>query len=303
MTVGAQLVHYLDMGGSPAKPIVHPPILIEGGGTILYGPPGEGKSYTALTIAVAVDAGVPAGPLVPQRSANTLYVNLERYWRSIAGRLYAVNCALGLPPDRPLLALNARGSTLYDLVPVIEAAIREHRVSLLVLDSLTRAGMGFLKAVDILNAFGVTWLAVAHTPMLGSAADIWIQAITQVAGSRLGVGLKVTKANDIAVTALPIICYEFARGGTLTTIRAARPREFVDIDKEHPLRLPERLLELLTDQGPMSAEEAAAALGCSRSYAAGMLGLLEQRGHLVSYRSGRKTMYGVRLADDPREAR
>ncbi len=331
-----ELVHYLDLfchrlwpahlqrysaellspeSGPPADPILDPPILVEGGGTILYGPPGRGKSYTALAIALAVDAAIPAGPLTPLRPGRVLYINLERYRTSIARRLHALNCALGLPPYRPLLVINARGRTLLDLAPTIEMAVRQHRISLLVLDSLSRAGMGSLvedisanRVMDMLNSWEVTWLAVAHTPradtshvygsiMLDAAADICIQAITQAADGRLGVGLKVTKANDVSLTAFPVLCYEFSREGILTAIRAARPREFADIDKERPRRLPDQLLELLHDQGPMSAEEAAAALGCSRSYVAETLRFLEQQGRLLSFRSGRRTIYGVPQTD------
>jgi biotin operon repressor len=306
--------------GPPADPILDPPLLVEGGGTILYGPPGRGKSYTALAIAIAVDAGVAVGPLTPLRPGRALYINLERYRTSIARRLHALNCALGLPPSRPMLVINARGRTLLDLAPAIEMTIKEHRISLLVLDSLSRAGMGSLvedmsanRVMDMLNSWEVTWLAIAHTPradsshvygsiMLDAAADICIQAITQTADGRLGVGLKVTKANDIAMSSFPVLCYEFSRDGVLTAIRAAHPREFADIDRERPLRLPEQLLELLHDQGPMSAEEAAAALGCSRSYVAETMSSLERQGRLTSFRSGHRTMYAVRQTDGHEEA-
>jgi hypothetical protein len=238
--------------GPPADPILDPPLLVEGGGTILYGPPGRGKSYTALAIAIAVDAGVAVGPLTPLRPGRALYINLERYRTSIARRLHALNCALGLPHSRPMLVINARGRTLLDLAPAIEMTIKEHRISLLVLDSLSRAGMGSLvedmsanRVMDMLNSWEVTWLAIAHTPradsshvygsiMLDAAADICIQAITQTADGRLGVGLKVTKANDIAMSSFPVLCYEFSRDGVLTAIRAAHPREFADIDRYAP---------------------------------------------------------------------
>jgi biotin operon repressor len=137
--------------------------------------------------------------------------------------------------------------------------------------------------------------------MLDAAADICIQAITQTADGRLGVGLKVTKANDIAMSSFPVLCYEFSRDGVLTAIRAAHPREFADIDRERPLRLPEQLLELLHDQGPMSADEAAAALGCSRSYVAETMSSLERQGQLTSFRSGRRTIYAVRQTDGHEE--
>jgi biotin operon repressor len=52
----------------------------------------------------------------------------------------------------------------------------------------------------------------------------------------------------------------------------------------------------------MSAEEAAAALGCSRSYVAETMSSLERQGRLTSFRSGRRTMYAVRQTDGHEEA-
>jgi biotin operon repressor len=51
----------------------------------------------------------------------------------------------------------------------------------------------------------------------------------------------------------------------------------------------------------MSAEEAAAALGCSRSYVAETLSALEREGRLTSFRSGRRTIYAVRQTDGHEE--
>jgi len=83
------------------------PYVIEGGGTILFAPPGRGKSYTALLWAVSIDAGVSSFWQTSQ--VPTLFINLERSGQSLRRRLAAVNRILGLDPKCPLLILNARG--------------------------------------------------------------------------------------------------------------------------------------------------------------------------------------------------
>ena len=41
------------------------PYVLDGGGTILFAPPGRGKSYTGLLMAVSIDANVPRQPYLP----------------------------------------------------------------------------------------------------------------------------------------------------------------------------------------------------------------------------------------------
>lgn len=298
--------------GTAADPIVDPPLLLRGGGAILYAPPGVGKSYTALALAVAVDAGVAMGPLRPRQAIRSLFVNLERPAQSVRRRLYHVNAALGLDPRRPLLVFaNARGRTLADILPVLEQTIEEEEIGFVVIDSISRAGMGSLREdeaatriMDSLNRLQVAWLAISHTPrsdsshifgsiMLDAAADICIQALSQRQDDRLAVGLKVTKANDIPIPMrFPIICYEFG-DMVLRAIRAARPGEFPDIEKERTADARSLVLELLADQGPLPAEEAAEALGYARSYVSSILNRLEQEGKLKSFRVGRQLLYGL----------
>ena len=58
------------------------PYIMQGAGTILYAPPGKGKSYTALLLAVSIDAG--NSNLWPVTQKRVAFVNLERSEESIA---------------------------------------------------------------------------------------------------------------------------------------------------------------------------------------------------------------------------
>ncbi|KKL10015.1 hypothetical protein LCGC14_2560090, partial [marine sediment metagenome] len=109
-----------------------PPWLIEdvvlrGAGTILFAPPGQGKSYIGLLLAQSLNYGreelwnVSVGDrslvrdgdgAVDPRDTAALYLNLERSQESLEDRLGNVNAALGLPRDAGMLMIHARGHTL-----------------------------------------------------------------------------------------------------------------------------------------------------------------------------------------------
>lgn len=132
------------------------PYAIDGGGGIIYSPPGKGKSYTAMTMAVSMDAGV--GIIWPVKQRKCLYLNLERSAASMRYRLARINAALGLDPRRPLTFINARGKPLGDLVDVVMETMTRHGCEVLVVDSISRTGMGDLtdataanKIIDTLN--------------------------------------------------------------------------------------------------------------------------------------------------------
>jgi biotin operon repressor len=296
--------------GPPAEPLLQPPILVERGGTILFGPPGRGKSYTALVLAVALDAGVEAGVFRPRRPVRAIYVNLERPRHSLARRLRMVNLALGLAPDRPLRMLNARGRTYADIHDILLDDIQRHGIGLVVLDSISRAGLGTLneditanRLMDSLNALGVAWLALAHTPradpehaygsiMQDAAADIVVRLVSQSLETKLGVGLQVTKANDLGKVPMSIMCLEFANG-QLQTVRKARSGEFADIEAERPRSLSEQIMELLLDVGQLTASQVAQELGYSREWVVKALRALTSAGQVHAFRKGHEVYYGA----------
>lgn len=145
------------------------PYVMRGGGTIFFAPPGRGKSYLALLMAISIDAG--CDHLWGVKQAPVLFINLERSTTSIRRRVTQVNCVLGLEPSRPLRFLNARGRSLSDVVDGAKAIIDRDGVEVVFLDSLSRAGFGDLKdnrpgnsIMDALNGLSETWLALGHTP-------------------------------------------------------------------------------------------------------------------------------------------
>ncbi len=225
------------------------PYLMPEAGTIIFAPPGMGKSWTGLAMAISVDAG-HSGIWQIERPQRVLFLNLERSEYSVGRRIAQVNKALGLHADRPLLTINARGRTLEDVHEAVVRDIDKHDIALILVDSISRAGTsGSLTEntfanhiMDLLNKTGKGWLSLAHSPradashvygsqMFDAAADVLIQLTSDevsVSG-RLGIGLKVTKANDIAKPPMEMLSLNFDDYG-LCEFRRARSNEFVQLE-------------------------------------------------------------------------
>jgi hypothetical protein len=141
------------MSGSPVSVpprfLLYPFVLAEGG-TIIFAPPGRGKSYALMLMAACMDAGVER-LWHPVKQTNVLFVNLERGPRSVADRLGNINQALGLSRTRPLHTLNARGKSLADVSASAERYIDKHDIGCVYVDSISRAGAGDLNANENVN--------------------------------------------------------------------------------------------------------------------------------------------------------
>lgn len=258
-------------------------------GVILFGPPGKGKSWTALLMAVSVNHGV--SKLWPvKHPARALYINLERSKESFKRRIGQVNKVLGLPVDARLLMINKKGASLADVMGGTRAAIAQYGIELVVLDSMSRSGMGDLngnetgnRVADALNSLGVAWIAIGHAPraddthlfgsvMFDAAADVVINLVTEQAPGQttLGVGLKVPKANDMAIPAMSKFAYEFDMLG-LSAVRPALTNEFMEVEDREALSPRDSVRRFLYANGEATATEIAVALARSVSYVARIL--------------------------------
>ena len=274
-----------------ARPqLILDPFLVHGGSTIAFALPGTGKSYTALAVAVSIDAGCAACFNVMEQRP-VLYVNLERSAVSMAQRLARVNEALGLDRARELAFLNARGQRLSDVIAGIAAYGERTDGAVVILDSISRAGMGDLERnapanaiSDALNGACETWFGIAHTPrqdpthVFGSihfdaAADVIVQVISDQKDTELGIGLKVTKANDLPKMKVPYtIALRFDDDG-LIGIRRAHADEFQQVDAAGRTWLDDAR-DFLAQYGKATAEEIAEEVGKHRTEISRVLGKL-----------------------------
>ncbi len=302
------------------KPFVINPYIVEGGGTIIFAPPGRGKSWLGMLMCVTVDAGINTFWSVKQGPA--LFVNLERGADSVDVRLGDINEAIGLPRERPLLRLDRRGRSLPEVIDGIRRTVEKEGVTFVMVDSLSRMGFGNLidndpanKAMDALNSLApAAWSVLAHTPrgdethtfgsqMFDAAADVTVQLMTddKSVNDALGIGLRVDKANDIRRSKDVLqIALEFDDFG-LKNIRKARNYEFVEISSQRKQSTAEQVNDFLRSAGASDATTIANELQLDRSTVATIL--RNSNVYIPIGRDGKKQTYGIRdsieaLVDD-----
>ena len=287
------------------------PHVLEGGGTIMYGKPGKGKSFTGMMMALAVNYGT--NHYWETTESKTIFVNLERPARTMSPRIGAVAKALGLNSNSSLVVMNNRGQGLVDIHDALEDYIAKNDVKFVVLDSISRSGAGDMKedrvatrTIDMLNDLGVSWVAIAHTPkyddkvyygsgMYEAGADVMLRHSSSRiddAGS-LAVLLEVTKANDMPVPKPMGLHYSFDENG-LSGIRFATKDEVADlVDKEIHLR--DSIREYLGDTGKATATELAKKLGKERAEVTEVLRQLYKAGEIGSVGiSNNENEYGLK---------
>lgn len=310
--VGTQMGEW--MAGDPAITAARPLLgnyILDGAGTILYAPPGQGKSYTAIAWAVCLMYGKESIWKIHDTRVP-LYINLERSAESMKGRLASVNRALGLDPESPLPFLNARGRSLSDIYEAAQRTIAQHGCGVGIYDSISRAGGGGSmvaddvanKIMDMMNALVPTWVAIGHSPradethvygsqMFTAAADVEVQLKAQTSRDEActGVGLQVTKANDIPTGGLGVHVLEWGPLG-LTGIRKPRPGEFAEIEAAVRQSMEQEIEEFIKANGPQSATFIAKRLNKNRANVATML-TRSPRFEKVASTGGKEVLYGL----------
>ncbi len=265
--------------------------VLAGAGTILFAPPGAGKSYTTMLMAVSIDAGV--SKLWPVNQARVLFVNLERSEESVRRRLWMCNKALGLPVTRPLLMLNRRGRTLAEISEAVKRCIRQEGVEVVFLDSISRSGAGDLienqtanRTIDMLSALCPTWVALGHTPRaddthafgsvhFDAGADLMVQLTSQAKDGTLGIGLKVTKSNDTPKGPMQAYALQFV-DSALIDARPARSHEFGELAMSQKMSPVQEIINYLLEVGEATATEIADALDRDRANVSRLLNGCEE---------------------------
>lgn len=298
-----------EVAGDPTLPLeyIAHPHMITGGGTIMFAPPGRGKSYTALLLAISIDEGVNTFWQVKQQKA--LFVNLERDRSGIQRRVGCINTVLGCDPHRPLLCFNARGKSLGDLKDAIAREIERHKAEVMFLDSISRTGQGSLtedapvnRIADTLNELCPSWFATGHTAradeshvfgsqMFDAVADIMLRVHSQEkpdtgSGPVLGIGIEVTKANEGAKPKMMMLGYKFDQFG-LSEVWKASARDFPELIASQKISTEEKIaLFFRTVKNEGSADDLAEYTGRARNTISSILAN-DRRFVMVSGTGGR----------------
>ena len=291
------------------------PHVIDGGGTIMYGKPGRGKSFIGIMMALAVNYGT--NHYWETTQGKTVFINLERPARTMPPRIGAIASALGLNSNSNLVVMNNRGQGLVDIHDALEEYIASNDVKFVVLDSISRSGAGDMKedrvatkTIDMLNDLGVSWVAIAHTPkyddqvyygsgMYEAGADVMLRHSSTViddSGS-LAILLEVTKANDMPIPKPMGLHYSFDDNG-LSAIRFATKDEVSDmVNKEVTLR--DSIKEYLGETGKATATQISVSLGKERAEVTEAIRILFKAGEVVSAGlNNSETEYGLSYGEE-----
>ena len=188
------------------------PFLLDQGGAILFAPPGTGKSYCALIMAMCIANGLESPFNASKRPV--IYCNLERPRNTFLMRDHAVRKALHLPGSSNVAYLHARGMGLKAILRKLEKETADDPETVIIIDSISRTGLGTLLDdstanifTDSMNSLNRTWLGLGHTPrndsqhVFGSVhftagADVETRLVAKEHGNITNLLLETVKAND-----------------------------------------------------------------------------------------------------------
>lgn len=147
--------------------------------TVLYGPGGVGKGYIATGIAVAVQTGKPFLGLEVQR-CNVLYLDWEDDETEFDLRIKEVCAGLGMERPVQIARRGCAGSPLRAQVAFLSKYISEHKIGLVIIDSVEAAtgaapdGASFHSVTasfyEALHKLGrLTFLLIDHVNAAGRA--------------------------------------------------------------------------------------------------------------------------------------
>ena len=282
--------------------------IIEGGGTIAFGPPESAKSYITQLMAVCIAQGISdyweVGPPRP-----VLYINLERPRNTLVAREWSIRSTLGVTGKSGVTYLNTRGAGMAAIGKSVTRFITDHPDTVVFQDSISRAGHGSLKEDDVankiidqLNGWG-TWLGIAHTPRatadhsFGSihfeaGQDIGIQMRSETRGDTVGVRLEVTKMNDAKKPLPAYYSLEFAEDGSgLVGFRAARSTEYPELAIVKSMSRIEQIVDYLGQVGKATGKEISEATGI---YASDVSNALRADLFVRLPKEGREVPFGLR---------
>lgn len=301
----------VDPGKSPPPRVfLLSPYIEEGTGTIIFAPPGAGKSWLLTLIASDLSSGQTLlWESGIQRAA--LYVDLERSAQHFQRRTHQLLGALGRPAH-PMPYLKARGMGLPNLRRKLREWVESNPGGVVLYDSISRVGMGSLKEddvanaiVDLANAASETWIALAHSPRadaghafgsvhFDAGADTVIRLMSEQRGNDLGCCLRVTKSNHLGRVNQILYRLVFGPAG-LTRIEKQKSTDWPELSVVGgKMPLDEAVLMYLGEHHGSTTEEIAEGTGRDRTTIATLMNHDARFGY-EDVREGRKTWRSWRV--------
>jgi|TARA_R100001086_G_scaffold175079_1_gene96332 hypothetical protein len=292
------------------------PYLIERGGTLVFASGGSGKSYLVQAWAICIASDL--AHIWPVTQAPVLYINLERSDSELLRREYYLAAALGLPAQRTgVKYLHMRGQGLTAALRRAEPWVKDHPRALVILDSVSRAGLGGSliddepanKFIDMMGSLGATWLGIGHTSkasgdrIFGSVhyengADIAIKLSSEEkdtkTGFSLGMSLQITKVNNGRKTKPANYALEWNGTGNLSNIRAASEVEFPDLFLDRKAGRTERVVDYLRAIGSATQAQIVEATGLDTPAVSKMMNLADGQFVRLPQKQNGAYLYGLR---------
>ena len=287
------------------------PWLVDGGGTIAFGPPKAGKSYLSLVICQCIMYGI--SKFWPVQQQVVCYVNLERSERSMKHRLALVNEVLGLGYDKGIPMVNARGQSLDRVMQSVRTTVTRHKATIIAIDSISRAGVGSLvkddtanRLIDMASSLSQTWWAIGHTPrdngthvfgstMFEAGYDVGVAVMSERRGNTIGLMLQMTGANDIPMAKPAYYALEFTEApdgedSWLSGFRGSREGEFPQLQASRIKSQIQNIKDYLTNIGAATVSDIAKFTGIKVEDA---VKLLNTHDFQLSGRQGGNPMYKI----------
>ncbi len=254
------------------------PFIVDGGGTIFFGPPKAGKSFLGLLMCQSIMYQVET--FWPVRKQVVCYVNLERSKRSMENRLALVNDVMGLG-DKGMPMVNARGQSLERVAQSVRATVQRYKATIIWIDSISRSGVGSLvhddsanRLIDMASGLCETWGAIGHTPredgshsygsvMFEAGQDVGVQVVSERRDNEVGLMLRMQGANDIPLAKPQFYALSFTGGeeSALQGFRHARESEFPGFTLAQPSPPYDQIVAHLAIVGMATAFEVQRATG------------------------------------------
>lgn len=245
----------VDEEPEPLRSVLYP-YIIDGGGTIFFGDPGAGKSYTMIAMACSIGSGCTEIWRVEPRPV--LYVNMERSPSSLQRRFVHVARALKISGSSHQVSfLHARGMSFNSIARKVKQFSELHENAVGFFDSISRGGQGSLieddvanRTIDFLNGSFDTWGAIGHTNrsdkshsfgsmMWDAGEDVGVKLTSEkrlpfgfsegsagtAPSSELGICLSVEKENDLGYVR-PFYFALLFQDNSVVNIRTAKATEF-----------------------------------------------------------------------------
>ncbi len=159
--------------------------------TILFGPPGTGKSALALALAISIQGGADVVPgWAPRCSAPVLYCDYEDTFANFTAQAEAISRGAGLPAP-PRIAYQRMTAALADQVEEVARVVTELGIGAIVVDSVEPAcgsGTDFEgvnarvhRLFDAIRLLGVDTLLIDH--VAGTDLDREAASVKPIGGT------------------------------------------------------------------------------------------------------------------------